>query len=281
MSNSKRPCLFDYSEKVFLNYMNTKKKEYLDDLEFSAFQANTASSFYFLAYIKYYAVGCEHDPIMAKIYLEEAIKLLPEVNIDDPRMYRLHELLAWIYESGEIATPDFERAYQLYLEATKSDNPVYSYERLGFLHYWGYGCNQNYFEAISCFIKAAENGSSFAHYYLGTMVRDGEGVEKNVAKAVEHFEKAAECGNEDAVSCLAFMYSKFYDEWETDFDKSISYYEKLTQMDSPRAQRMGWYGIGYAYLESKDADEYSLAINCLTKAAELGSEQAIELLNSL
>lgn len=278
---SKRPCLFEYSEKVFLNYIKTNSKEYLEDLEFSAFQSNTASAFYFLAYIKYNAIGCEHDPIMAKVYLEEAIKLLPDVNIDDSRMYRLHEMLAWIYESGEIAAPNFERAYQLYLEATNSDNPVYSYERLGFLHYWGYGCNQDYLEAISYFIRAAEIGSSFAHYYLGTMYRDGDGIEKNVVKAVEYFEKAAECGNEDAISCLAFMYSKDYIEWETDSEKSMNYYEKLTQMDSQRAQRMGWYGIGCAYLESSDREKYNIAINCIMKAAELGSEQAIELLNSL
>lgn len=272
---------FEHSEKIFLNYLDNPNKEDYEKLEWDAFNMNCESSFFFLAYILYYAKGVERNVSLAKVYLEEVIKRTNDCVEPDERIYKANEMLGWIYESGELGSNYFDTAYSLYLQGTKSDNPRFSYERLGFLNYWGYGCKQSHENALNYFDTASMWGSAFADYYLGVMFRDGEGTRKSLEDAIRYFEKSAEKENEDAISCLAFMYSKYYDEWETDFNKSMTYYERLTQMDSPRAQRMGWYGIGYAYLESNDADGYNMAINCLNKAAELGSEQAIELLNSL
>ncbi len=280
MSNYKKQE-FDRLEKIFLSYLDNPNKEDYERLEWDAFNMNDESAFFFLAYILYYAKGVERNVSLAKVYLEESVKKTNMCEGPDERIYKANELLGWIHESGELGNKHFDIAYSLYLEGTKSDNPRFSYERLGFLNYWGYGCKKSYENALNYFDTASMLGSPFADYYLGVMFRDGEGTRKSLENSIRYFKKSAEKGNEDAISCLAFMYSKYYDEWETDFNKSMTYYERLTQMDSPRAQRMGWYGIGYTYLESNDADEYSLAINCLTKAAELGSEQAIELLNSL
>ena len=55
-----------------------------------------------------------------------------------------------------------------------------------------------YLRAFEYYTKASELGHAEAHYYLGSLYRDGEGVEKDEGKTRYHFEEAAIGGHPDA-----------------------------------------------------------------------------------
>lgn len=208
--SEKIPYLFNHCNEIFKKYIATKDEQYIEELESEAYRYSLASAYYFLGYIYYYEIGLETDNskvrelnlTYAKGYLESAIDKLKETEQDDNRMYRIHNLLAWIYESGELGESDCEKAYLLYLEGIKSDEPSFSYQRLGYLSYWGYGCKQNFSDALKYFEKS---NSDLGDLYLGEMYRDGTGVKQDYKKAVAYFNSAIEKGNEEAKEYLEEM----------------------------------------------------------------------------
>jgi TPR repeat protein len=70
----------------------------------------------------------------------------------------------------------------------------------------GEGVQQNYFEAVKWYQKAAEQGHADAQNNLGLMYHEGHGVPKNYAEAVKWFRIAAEQGYAQAQYNLGVMY---------------------------------------------------------------------------
>ena len=272
---------FDYAEKIFCKYLDLPNRKDYEQLEMEAMNSQSPSAYYFMGYILYYGIGVERNISLASVYLEEAIKFSGSISPYEKRIYKSFELMAWICESGDLGKEYYEKAILLYKEAIKGDNAYFSYERLGFLFYWGKGCECDYIKAFNYFNIASEGKRGLSYYYIGVMYRDAIGIEGNIEKAIENFSYAADEGNEDAMSCLGYMYSKYYNSWKTDVSLSINYYLQLTKLDSERAQRMGWYGMGLTYLESENINDKELALEYLDRAAELGSVQAMDLLNSI
>ncbi|CAK0744461.1 conserved hypothetical protein [Gammaproteobacteria bacterium] len=62
----------------------------------------------------------------------------------------------------------------------------------------GRGVNQDNHEAVSWYLKAAEQGDADAQFNLGIMYAEGRGVAQDIREAALWLRKAAEQGDEDA-----------------------------------------------------------------------------------
>lgn len=77
---------------------------------------------------------------------------------------------------------------------------------LGFMYDRGLGVPQNYKEAASWYLKAAEQGNASAQFYLGQMYDVGKGVPQGYQEAASWYSKAAEQGEALAQLYLGFLY---------------------------------------------------------------------------
>ena len=68
----------------------------------------------------------------------------------------------------------------------------------GEMYCYGRGEKQDYAEAVSWYLRAAEHGSTDAEYSLGHMYSCGQGVQRDDEKAIEWFRRAAAHGSADA-----------------------------------------------------------------------------------
>ena len=67
------------------------------------------------------------------------------------------------------------------------------------------GLRQDWNKALELWTRAAELGSSDAHYQIGALYYKGLGVEKDAKKAIHHYELAAMAGHETARCNLGVM----------------------------------------------------------------------------
>ena len=68
--------------------------------------------------------------------------------------------------------------------------------------------DNDYTNAVSCFIKAAEQGDAEAQFSLGNMYAEGQGVPQDEQQAISWFRKAAELGFAPAQVNLGVMYTQ-------------------------------------------------------------------------
>ncbi len=97
---------------------------------------------------------------------------------------------------------DFHRAYGYYSIGADSGSVTCMYDK-GFMLYKGMGCNQNYLEAVRCFLAAADFKHSMSMYMLGICYRNGYGVARDTALASSYLNGAATLGCRDAMEELA------------------------------------------------------------------------------
>ena len=85
---------------------------------------------------------------------------------------------------------------------------------LGIAYAYGEGVEQDYFEAVKWYRKAAEQGYAFAQYFLGMVYENGEGVSQNYKEAVKWYRLAAEQGDFYAQCNLRVMYENWLERLE-------------------------------------------------------------------
>ena len=107
--------------------------------------------------------GIARDKAMARHYLELAVNIVPDANLQ----------LATLYGSGEGGARDYGRAREL-LEALPEDRTAIY--RLATLDDLGLGAPQDRQRAVEGYIEAARLGSAEAAYTLGRRYLLGEGV---------------------------------------------------------------------------------------------------------
>ena len=73
---------------------------------------------------------------------------------------------------------------------------------LGMMYRQGKGVPQDYMEALSWYLKAAEQGSMKAQFNLGEMYCKGTGVPQDLVQALKWFGLAAIAGHEEAVKSM-------------------------------------------------------------------------------
>ncbi len=84
----------------------------------------------------------------------------------------------------------------------------YVWYRIGKMHCYGLGTEQDYAQSFEWFLKSAHEGNKFAQYSLANLYYYGNGVEKDLSQAFWWYRKSSEQGQPYASYAVAQMYSK-------------------------------------------------------------------------
>ena len=258
----------------------------------------------------------------------------------------IHDL-GKLYSTDKLGAKDEEKSFAFYQEALQgfmeiepdSDfmfpyepkfdgqimKPVnmrsYVWYRIGKMHCYGLGTEQDYAQSFEWFLKSAHEGNKFAQYSLANLYYYGNGVEKDLSQAFWWYRKSSEQGQPYASYAVAQMYSKgeyvaenketaqrYYKaalsgflELESKDQADDNLYYKLgamyknglgTEIDIPKAieyfeksteNMWSTYQLGRLYLFGAEGVEKDKekAAQWLTKSANDGNEYAQNMLDDM
>ena len=166
---------------------------------------------------------------------------------------------------GDGCTQDASQALELISNVSSEIHPLAQngenivFVSLGLMYCYGLGVAQDYSQALSLFLKAAEQGDASAERYLGMMYDKGQGVEKDETLAAEWYRKAAEQGDVFAQRELGKKYAGGRGV-EKDVIEAAQWYAKAAFQGDALSQSImgGMYatGQGVAKDEDKAAEWY-------------------------
>ena len=202
-----------------------------------------------------------------------------------------------------------------------ADMRSYVWYRIGKMHCYGLGTEQEYEKTFEWFLKSAQEGNKFAQYSLANLYYYGNGVEKDLSQAFWWYRKSSEQGQPYASYAVAQMYSKgeyvaenketaqrYYKaalsgflELESKDQADDNLYYKLgamyknglgTEIDIPKAieyfeksteNMWSTYQLGRLYLFGAEELEKDKekAVEWLTKSANDGNEYAQNMLDNM
>lgn len=202
-----------------------------------------------------------------------------------------------------------------------ADMRSYVWYRIGKMHCYGLGTEQDYEKAFEWFLKSAQEGNKFAQYSLANLYYYGNGVEKDLSQAFWWYRKSSKQGQPYASYAVAQMYSKgeyvaenketaqrYYKaalsgflELESKDQADDNLYYKLgamyknglgTEIDIPKAieyfeksteNMWSTYQLGRLYLFGAEELEKDKekAVEWLTKSANDGNEYAQNMLDNM
>ena len=136
---------------------------------------------------------------------------------------------------------------ELYLllspHAHKGNMKAQSY--LGWMYFYGFGVEQDYYEAAIWLNKSSEQGHAVAQNNLGWLHEMGWGTPQDYTEAVKWYRKSAEQGNVDAQFNLGLMYERGTGV-EQDYNEAAKWYKKSARQGESNAQKnlSDLYGSG-------------------------------------
>lgn len=244
----------------------------------------------------------EKDEKKSFSFYEEAFQGFMEIEPDSDFMFPYEPKY-----KGQVMKPVDMRSYVWY--------------RIGKMHCYGLGTEQDYEKAFEWFLKSAQEGNKFAQYSLANLYYYGNGIEKNSEKAFEWYKKSAAHGQPYASYAVAQMYNKgeyvpknedtaqrYYKdalsgflELESKGQADDNLYYKLgamykkglgTEIDIPKAieyfeksteNMWSTYQLGRLYLFGAEELEKDKekAVEWLTKSANDGNEYAQNMLDNM
>ena len=258
----------------------------------------------------------------------------------------IHDL-GKLYSTDKLGAKDEEKSFAFYQEALQgfmeiepdsdymfpyepkfkgqvmkpADMRSYVWYRIGKMHCYGLGTEQDYEKAFEWFLKSAQEGNKFAQYSLANLYYYGNGVEKDLSQAFLWYRKSSEQGQPYASYAVAQMYDKgeyvsqseetaqrYYKvalsgflELESKCQADDNLYYKLgamykkglgTEIDIPKAieyfeksteNMWSTYQLGRLYLFGAEELEKDKekAVEWLTKSANDGNEYAQNMLDNM
>ena len=244
----------------------------------------------------------EKDEKKSFSFYEEAFQGFMEIEPDSDFMFPYEPKF-----DGQIMKPVNMRSYVWY--------------RIGKMHCYGLGTEQDYAQSFEWFLKSAHEGNKFAQYSLANLYYYGNGVEKDLSQAFWWYRKSSEQGQPYASYAVAQMYSKgeyvaenketaqrYYKaalsgflELESKDQADDNLYYKLgamyknglgTEIDIPKAieyfeksteNMWSTYQLGRLYLFGAEELEKDKekAVEWLTKSAHDGNEYVQNMLNNI
>ena len=141
---------------------------------------------------------------------------------------------------------------------------------LGRMYLRGLGINQNFAEALNCYRKAADQGSSVAQNQLGWIYHNGLGVEQDLPKAIYWYQKSAEQGRAIAQNNLGCMYKNGFGV-KCDYAVALSWFRKAAKQKNTHAL----CNLGLMYHHGLGVEQsYTVAQSYYHKAATKGNAVA-------
>ena len=131
----------------------------------------------------------EKDEKKSFSFYEEAFQGFMEIEPDSDFMFPYEPKF-----DGQIMKPVNMRSYVWY--------------RIGKMHCYGLGTEQDYAQSFEWFLKSAHEGNKFAQYSLANLYYYGNGVEKDLSQAFLWYRKSSEQGQPYAPYAVAQMYDK-------------------------------------------------------------------------
>ena len=224
-----------------------------------------SDSHYYIKWSTSYKEACKiiYDKKSEKKDYEKAEQLLI-TEADSGNVLAVHDL-GKLYSTEKLGSKNEEKSSKYYREAlngfteiepngdfmfpyeTVYQKPVdmrsYIRYRIGKMHCYGLGTEQNYAQAFGWFLKSAKEGNKFAQYSLGNLYYYGNGTDKDLSQAFQWYMKSAQQGQPYASYAVAQMYSK--GEYVTKNEGAAQRYYKAALS-------------GFLELESKDQTDDNL-----------------------
>ena len=180
----------------------------------------------------------------------------------------IHDL-GKLYSTEKLGAKDEEKSFAFYKEALQGfmeiepnadfmfpyepkykgqvmkpvDMHSYVWYRIGKMHCYGLGTEQDYEKAFQWFLKSSQEDNKFAQYSLANLYYYGNGVEKDLSQAFLWYRKSASQDQPYASYAVAQMYSK---------GEYVSQNEETAQRYYKNAL------LGFLELESKDQADDNL-----------------------
>ena len=161
-----------------------------------------------------------------------------------------------------------------------ADMRSYVWYRIGKMHCYGLGTEQDYEKAFEWFLKSAQEGNKFAQYSLANLYYYGNGVEKDLSQAFWWYRKSSEQGQPYASYAVAQMYSK--GEYVAENNETAQRYYKaalsgfLELESKDQADDNLFYKIGVMYKNGLGTEaDISKAIDYFKRSAEMNNKNGL------
>ena len=109
-----------------------------------------------------------------------------------PQPNKLTSAIGFAMKAGKLVSGDFSTE-----KAARSGQPV-ALGKLGLMHFYGLGAQEDHAEAARWFRQAADAGNADAALILAEMYRQGDGVGANRSEAYLWYSVAGELGKDEA-----------------------------------------------------------------------------------
>ena len=203
----------------------------------------------------------EKDEKKSFSFYEEAFQGFMEIEPDSDFMFPYEPKF-----DGQIMKPVNMRSYVWY--------------RIGKMHCYGLGTEQDYAQSFEWFLKSAHEGNKFAQYSLANLYYYGNGVEKDLSQAFWWYRKSSEQGQPYASYAVAQMYSK--GEYVAENKETAQRYYKaalsgfLELESKDQADDNLFYKIGVMYKNGLGTEaDISKAIDYFKRSAEMNNKNGL------
>ena len=203
----------------------------------------------------------EKDEKKSFSFYEEAFQGFMEIEPDSDFMFPYEPKF-----DGQIMKPVNMRSYVWY--------------RIGKMHCYGLGTEQDYAQSFEWFLKSAHEGNKFAQYSLANLYYCN-GVEKDLSQAFWWYRKSSEQGQPYASYAVAQMYSK--GEYVAENKETAQRYYKaalsgfLELESKDQADDNLFYKIGVMYKNGLGTEaDISKAIDYFKRSAEMNKNGLYE-----
>lgn len=260
-----------------------------------------SDSHYYIKWSTSYKEACKiiYDKKSEKKDYEKAEQLLI-TEADSGNVLAVHDL-GKLYSTEKLGSKNEEKSFEYYREALngfteiepnadfvfpyKSDyqKPVdmrsYVWYRIGKMHCYGLGIQQDYEKAFEWFLKSAKEGNKFAQYSLGNLYYYGNGTDKDLSQAFQWYMKSAEQGQPYASYSIAQMYNKG-EYVSKDENQAHEYYKQaltgfLELESKDQADDNLYYKLGSMFKKGLGTDiDMDKAIDYFKRSAEMNNTNA-------
>ena len=161
-----------------------------------------------------------------------------------------------------------------------ADMRSYVWYRIGKMHCYGLGTEQDYEKAFEWFLKSAQEGNKFAQYSLANLYYYGNGVEKDLSQAFLWYRKSSEQGQPYASYAVAQMYDK--GEYVSQSEETAQRYYKVALSGFLEFESKGqaddnlYYKLGSMFKNGLGTEaDISKAIDYFKRSAEMNNKNGL------
>lgn len=205
-------------------------------------------------------LGAKEEEKSSSFY-KEALQGFMEIEPDSDFMFPYEPKF-----DGQIMKPVNMRSYVWY--------------RIGKMHCYGLGTEQDYAQSFEWFLKSAQEGNKFAQYSLANLYYYGTGVEKDLPQAFLWYQKSSSQGQPYASYAVAQLYDK--GEYVSKNAETAQGYYKVALLgflkleNKDQADDNLYYKLGSMFKNGLGTEaDISKAIDYFKRSAEMNNKNGL------